>query len=410
LASTQRQFIHRSLPFRDPSIRNRYVHAQHAAWQARIFASTRSGAPDIGQWFHLLDPDRTKFDYHNGAAPYESVEDASDVYLSLFPSDNLRAFLNEQHHDLLTVDEQDYDAAQVCKMPYPSDVVADLYSDYDGAPELKHFVTCLLMTKSTWNPSLSLGELIVIAFVHVYTTCVFILRRSKTEQSDTRASSASGWAVVSRGFINQFAGYLCRVIVSGPRCNLHLKNRHLYCADSPLYAFVCVPVLRMFKRCSLGAFRVDDMFEASPDTFIKTFRDRARNFGCFSLAHLRDVISGNGHDDNFNFDFCKGVYLPLYRSLTLLSPALAFNKFDILNDTRNSIGRSLEPYRWMRISADEMRVLRARQGLKIRLCLDGVRTFWFHCHPVTEAIHQHLPPTPGLQFEEVVPEMDTDMV
>jgi hypothetical protein len=336
----------------------------------------------------------------------DSLEDAADVFQNLLPSEDLRRSFNTSHHGLLTTGtDQDEDFA----IPDAAEVVADLYSDDNGAPEWQHFVSCLLMTKSAWNPNLSLGELIVIAFVHIFTTCIHIKRRTLFEQRDKRACYATDWPSMSRRYINGFAGFLCRVVVSGPwSAEQNTVNAGLYTVDTPMYALVCVPILRMFKRCFGRMFRVDTMFKTTPDKFIKTFKDRARTNGCFSLAYLKWAVRNCGHDDQFSFEFCKGVYWPLYRSLTLLSPQLAFNKFDILNDTRLSIGRSQNVAYWMRIDDPETDLLRKLAGLRIRLVNNGTDELWYHAHPVTQPANRDLPNIQILEFEETFPELEDD--
>jgi hypothetical protein len=220
---------------------------------------------------------------------------------------------------------------------------------------------------------------------------------------------------MSRRYTNGFAGFLCRVVISGPwSADHHTLNAGLYTVDNPLYALVCAPpiLLRMFKRCFGCVFRVDTMFKMSPDKFIKTFKDRARTNGCFSLAYLKWAINNCGHDDkNFTFDFCKGVYWPLYRSLMLLSPQLAFNRFDILNDTRFLIGRRRQnvAYCWMRLDAPENELMRKLAGLKICLCTkNGTDKLWYHAHPVTQPANRDLPNMEILEFKETFPELEDD--
>jgi hypothetical protein len=180
LAAFQRDIIRASLPFPNQAALNRYANQHRAKRQARTAWSRRLNAPGIERWWNLLDPSRTKFDYHHDPNGFDSLEDAADVFRTLIPSEDfLRKSFNRVHHGLLTTDTDDADGFAI---PEAAEVVADLYSDDNGAPEWQHYVSCLLTTKSAWNPDLSLGELIVIAFVHIFTTCIHIKRQSLFEQ------------------------------------------------------------------------------------------------------------------------------------------------------------------------------------------------------------------------------------
>jgi hypothetical protein len=69
---------------------------------------TRSNARGTGHWWDLLDPTVTRFNFDNNPEPFgDSLEDAAgDTFHQLIPSEDLCLSFNEQHHDLLTIDNE----------------------------------------------------------------------------------------------------------------------------------------------------------------------------------------------------------------------------------------------------------------------------------------------------------------
>jgi hypothetical protein len=206
---------------------------------------------------------------------------------------------------------------------------------WDPCPELVEFYKSYLFALMPWSGQrLSLMDCLVSAYAYIaYLAAEFKQRDTHFSVQVTEGHvQYNSWVAVKENFIYEFAAFLCFTIIRGPDCCTRaMKDTPLITfdkPDSPLFPFIILPVLQMFKNAFGSMFDFNKCVSCNCAAFVSNQRNRLMHYGTYNYAEMhRFYRTRNPTPDS---KFFKGVYFPLFKVLTLVS-----RKFDPFRRTRN---------------------------------------------------------------------------
>ena len=224
---------------------------------------------------------------------------------------------------------------ELARSLYPNLTVTDLAKNM--------FICRLLLTPWPFNPALTYGDLMVHVYVVLYALRGAHATRDALALRDARVAKKSGWAGIRTKFIREFPAFLINSLVKGPYWTPITAIRVWDLpSDNPVYHFVVIPILKMFKGMFPMDFGFNQTMHLDPRDFVNNQKNRLRAFGVYSSVHLETAITTYG-DDLSRYAFLGGGFYWHYRALTLINRTFdrgsreGLKKFSSFNLTREEL-------------------------------------------------------------------------
>ena len=282
-------------------------------------------------WLDLFDPNNIIFDRTVGQhAGYAGIVHAKRAYKQLI-SETAQKKCLEAHHRELALKVADADRDKNCL-----DVAAGLYSNLQpkNKPKIQvqAFVLRVLRTQCTWRSTITYGELMMQAFV-----LLVYLKEQNDKVTTTVAKKIPGkkfkWVSRKETFLTRFLLTLVNCIMLGPKFDAIVTNIRntipvFYEENNPVYQYVVIPLMHMARLICPVEFRWYLLEKWEKNTVFKHLKncsEQVSKHGIFTAKWAMSRIENDEEDDDGDFPFLAGMYLPHYRLMSFVCEKMDVN-------------------------------------------------------------------------------------